>query len=315
MKKFIIYHFLLVLKGIGIGAANVIPGVSGGTIALLTGVFEKLIHSLKSLDFKALKLLFTGRFTEFEKHLNLFFLVAVFSGLGIGVVTLARLLDYSFKNYEIYTWSFFFGLILASIYYVAKTIERWNMGTILFLIIGTAIATTLTFMNPAVENANFFYLVLCGIVAVCSMILPGISGSFVLILMGNYKLVMIDAVNNLDFMVMVPIAAGAVLGLFLFSHFLSWLFSKWRNFTMATLTGFIIGSLGILWPWKEKIYKLNEFGNEILSSRGLPIIEGYNHYLPNFFSQQVIIAMLIMLAGFFTIWALERTVPQKDVNL
>ncbi|MDO8896850.1 MAG: DUF368 domain-containing protein, partial [Bacteroidales bacterium] len=185
----------LVLKGIAMGAANVIPGVSGGTIALITGIFERLINAIKSLNLKAIKLIFSGDFKKFAVYTDFWFLVSVFSGVGIAIFSLARLFDFLFTHYPIHIWSYFFGLILASVYFVGKTIGRWTPSVWISFILGAAIALSITFMTPAVENRSFLYLVMSGVVAVSSMILPGLSGSFVLILLGNYQLVAIEAIN------------------------------------------------------------------------------------------------------------------------
>ncbi|MCK4464939.1 MAG: DUF368 domain-containing protein, partial [Bacteroidales bacterium] len=283
MKEYI----ALFLKGIGIGAANVIPGVSGGTIALITGIFEKLIHSIKSFDIKAIKLLFAGKFKEFSKHVNLNFLVAVFLGVILSILTLARILSYLFEHYPVYIWAYFFGLILASVYFVGKTIDKVNIPVAVTFIAGTGIAIFISMLNPATENRDIYYLFICGIVAVCSMILPGLSGSFVLILMGNYKLVFIHAVNNFDLKILVPVVLGAGFGLLAFSHLLSWIFQKFKNETIALLTGFILGSLSILWPWKKEVFLTDEAGNLLLKKNGDMIIQGYEKYFPESFNQEV----------------------------
>ena len=211
-------------KGIGIGSANVIPGVSGGTIALITGIFERLINALKSCNLTAIKLFFTGKFKEFAQHIDLWFLVSVGSGVVVAILSIARLFEFLFAEYPIYLWSFFFGMILVSIYYVGITIEKFNWKVVLSFIIGTAIALLIAFGTPANENSNIFYLIICGAVATCSMILPGLSGSFVLVLMGNYQLIMIDAVNDLNLKILLPVVLGGLVGLLAFSHLLSWIF-------------------------------------------------------------------------------------------
>ncbi|MFC2107524.1 DUF368 domain-containing protein, partial [Bacteroidota bacterium] len=198
------YVFLL-LKGMAMGAANVIPGVSGGTIALITEIFERLINAIKSFNLHAIKLLFTGKIKDFIAYTDLYFLIAVFSGVVIAIVTLARLFDYLFENYPVYIWAYFFGLVLASVYYVGKRIDKITLAVVITFIIGTALAIMISIMNPATENQNFFYLLICGVVAICSMILPGLSGSFVLFIMGNYKLVAIDAINERNFEILLPV--------------------------------------------------------------------------------------------------------------
>ncbi len=298
MKEF----FYLILKGAGMGAANVIPGVSGGTIALITGIFEKLIDSIKSFNLKAFKLLFTGKFKEFADHINLYFLIAVFIGIGASILSLARLLDYLFINYPILIWAFFFGLILSSVYFVGKTITKWSFNVILIFLIGTGGAFAISLLNPATENAAAWYLFICGIVAACSMILPGLSGSFVLILLGNYKLVMIDAIKNLDVKTLIPVVIGAGFGLIAFSHLLSWVFKKFKDQTIAILTGFIFGSLGILWPWKNEITQ---------AFNGKVKVIGYDRYLPSELNGDVMFAVALIVLGIVSIWLLEKFAETK----
>lgn len=299
------YYARLFFKGFGVGAANVIPGVSGGTIALLTGIFEELINSLKSIDFHAIRLLMTGKFREFSEKVNFFFLIAVFGGVVVSIFTLARLLEFLFLNYPVFIWAYFFGLILASVYFVGKTIGKWTIPVVLFFLAGTLFAAGITYLNPATQNDNFFYLILCGVVAVCSMILPGLSGSFVLILMGNYELVAIDAINHLRLEILLPMFIGIVAGLIIFSHFLSWLIKKFRDQTLAALVGFIMGSLVILWPWKHEIYRIDELGNPLISKSGELIVQTYERFIPHAFDKEVVIAIILMLAGIFTIWTIE----------
>ncbi len=305
-------YFVFMLKGIGMGTANVIPGVSGGTIALITGIFERLINSIKSFDFKTLRLLFKGQFREFAKHTDLYFLASVGVGILIAIFSLARLLEYLFKYHSIYIWSYFFGLILASVYFIGITIKNWNTYVIISFLIGTAIAVSLSFLSPAEGNENFFYLILCGVVGVCSMILPGLSGSFVLILMGNYQLIFIEAVNQLRIDILFPAAIGIVVGLIGFSHFLSWIFRRFRYQTIALLTGFILGSLIIIWPWKDKIFVTDTFG-EVVIKKGMPVVARYKLVLPDSFSGEVMLAVVFIVLGILSIWLIEWTAKKKSV--
>ncbi|MFW5767783.1 MAG: DUF368 domain-containing protein, partial [Bacteroidota bacterium] len=180
------------LKGMAMGAANVIPGVSGGTIALITGIFERLINAIKSFNLQALKLVLKGDFKGFARHVDFFFLAFVLFGIALAILTIAKLFDYLFEHYPIHIWAFFFGLVMASVYFVARRIEKWNWAVVLNFIIGTAAAISISLLTPAAGNSAVWYVMICGMVAACSMILPGLSGSFVLILMGNYQLIMID---------------------------------------------------------------------------------------------------------------------------
>jgi putative membrane protein len=301
----------LIFKGIAMGAANVIPGVSGGTIALITGIFERLINAIKSLNFKAVSMLLKGRFNDFARHTDLLFLIYVFAGVGIAIFTLARLFEFLFEAYPVYIWSYFFGLILASVYFVGRSIERWNTAAWISFLAGAALAIAITFLSPATENRNFFYLILCGVVAVSSMILPGLSGSFVLILMGNYQLVAIEAINNLDLTILAPVLIGMVGGLIAFSHFLSWLLKSYKNQTIAVLTGFIFGSLGIIWPWKKAVYMLAE-GGEPMVKEGKMIVERYIMTLPESWGLEQLIAIALILAGIASIWLIELTAKKQS---
>ena len=290
-------YFIIMLKGMAMGIANVIPGVSGGTIALITGIFERLINAIKSFDLKAVKLLFKGKIKEFFDYTDLGFLIAVFLGVGIAIILVAKVFEFLFEQYPVYIWSFFFGLILASIFFVGKTVGKWRVSVIITFILGTALALLFTFLTPATENDSFLYLVLCGVVAICSMILPGLSGSFVLILLGNYQLVAIEAINNFRIDVLIPVGIGAVGGLIAFSHILSWLFKKFKDQTIGALTGFILGSLGIIWPWKDAIEET--FGEKVK-------VVGYDFFLPQI-NMEFFIAVGIMAVGIISIWLMERT--------
>lgn len=303
------------------GAANVIPGVSGGTVALITGIFEELIDSIKSFDLTALRLLLKGRFKEFALHVNLSFLVSVFLGIALSILSLAKVLDYLFVNYPVFIWAYFFGLILGSIYFVGKTIQKWKASVILSFIVGTAVALSISFLSPATENEAFIYLVICGVVAICSMILPGLSGSFVLILLGNYHLVVIKAVNDMRIDILAPVLIGAAVGLVLFSHLLSFIYKKFKNETISTLTGFILGSLLILWPWKNSfdaagnIISINKFG-AFTDSSGQIISEVkvyfYKQILPAEVNTVVIIAIALMILGYISIWLMEKFAGQQE---
>jgi putative membrane protein len=294
-------YFSLFIKGMAMGAANVIPGVSGGTIALITGIFERLINAIKSFDITAIKLLFSGKFKELIEHTDLYFLIALFAGIGASIISVAKLFAYLFEFYPIYIWSFFFGLILASVIFVGKTIEKWRFSVILSFLIGAITAISITLLTPATENDSFFYLLICGVVAICSMILPGLSGSFVLILMGNYQLVMIDAVNDLRIDILLPVILGAGGGLLGFSYILSWVFRKFKDQTISTLTGFILGSLGIIWPWKNAI--IEHFGAK-------EKVMGYSYYLPEL-NTQLFIALSLIILGFISIYLLEKTAAKN----
>ena len=306
-------YIILFVKGVAMGTANIIPGVSGGTIALIAGIFERLIEALKSLNGKALKLLLKGNWKGFAAHTDIVFLLIVFAGVGFAIISLARLFEILFRDYPVYIWAYFFGLVLASVYFVGKTIEHWSLSVWISFITGTVFALGITYLNPAAQNDNFFYLIICGVVAVCSMILPGLSGSFVLILLGNYQLVAIDAINNFDLGILFPVLIGAVGGLVAFSHFLSWLLKSYKAQTISLLTGFILGSLGVIWPWKIPVYMTNELGETLLKS-GKPIIESYRQVLPESLDSSVVFAIFLMIAGVVSIWVIETMAKSKTTQ-
>jgi putative membrane protein len=307
MKEYLGY----ILKGLGVGIANIIPGVSGGTIALITGIFVRLINAIKSFGIGALKLLLQGKWKAFAEKTDLYFLVAVFAGVFLAIILLAKIFGFLFENYPVYIWAYFFGLVFASIYFVGKRVDKWTVSVVISLIIGTGIAVVISLFNPATENDGFIYLMLCGVVAVCSMILPGLSGSFVLILMGNYQLVAIDAINNRDLDILFPVAIGAVVGLVAFSHLLSWVFKHYKDQTIALLTGFILGSLNVLWPWKKEEFLVDGSGEYILKG-GEPIVAKYVSVLPEAFDKEVWIALLLVIMGVFSIVALELTALKEE---
>ena len=252
------------LKGFAMGAANVVPGVSGGTIALITGIYERLIDALKSFDAEALKLGLGFKIGALWKKVDGLFLTALMLGVGVSIITLAQVLEYEFKNHPKLIWSVFFGLIAASTPSVGKAVKRWSADVLTVFFIGAAIAVSMAFLTPASENKDFVYLMLCGVAAMCSMIIPGLSGSFVLLLMGNYRLVLssVNALTSGDltvvFSVILPVGIGALVGLLVLSRFLSWLFREHHDRAIGTITGFVAGSLVIIWPWKDKVLETIE---------------------------------------------------------
>lgn len=241
---------LLVLKGCAMGAADVVPGVSGGTIAFIAGIYEELVDSIKSINLHALKLLFTLKLKAFWQQINGSFLFSILLGIGISIFSLAKLMTWLLEHYPIQIWSFFFGLIIASTVLVAKEIQRWHAGTVIALIIGAAVAYVITILSPSETPNAWWFIILSGAIAICAMILPGISGAFILLLMGKYAYIL-GAVSALQFGILLLFAFGAVTGIVSFSHLLSWLLKKHHTATVATLTGFMVGSLNKVWPWKE----------------------------------------------------------------
>ena len=290
----------LVLRGVAIGAANVIPGVSGGTIALISGIYTELINTIKSLGWNALKLLFKGQFGKCFNEVNGPFICSVGIGVLGSVFTLAKVLEHLLLNHLTLTMAFFFGLILASIFLVATRIPKWNIISILAIIAGICIAAAILLIKPLGENPHPAYIFLCGIVAICSMILPGISGSFILILMGNYALILSAASNvrdlNTSLPILLPFIGGCAVGLLVFSRTLSFILEKFKSATLGLLTGFIIGSLAVIWPWKEEIK--TTFGDTEKAT-------GYKWQLP-VPDNMLLLALLLMLAGGGLVLILEK---------
>lgn len=243
---------MLVLKGCAMGAADVVPGVSGGTIAFITGIYEELINSIKSIDLQALKLLLTFKLAEFWKKINGTFLLSVVGGIAISIFSLAKLMTWLLVNHPIYIWSFFFGLIIISSVLVAKEIKKWDIFTLISLLAGAAAAYTITVMSPASTPNTWWFIILSGAIAICAMILPGISGAFILLLLGKYTYIL-TAVSNLDVGTILLFVVGAVAGIISFSHLLSWLLKNYHTLTVALLTGFMVGSLNKVWPWKHTL--------------------------------------------------------------
>ncbi len=245
MKKYL----LLVLKGIGMGAADVVPGVSGGTIAFITGIYEELVGSIKSINGSAIKELLKGNFTAFWKMINGSFLISVFAGVLISVLSLARLMQYLLHNHPVQIWSFFMGLIAYSAIYVLKDVKKWRVSSFLTLLFGIGAAAFISLVSPASTTEAYWFIFLSGMIGICAMILPGISGSFILLLLGKYQFIM-QAISDLNIPVLIVFAAGALIGIISFSHFLSWLLKKYYSQTICLLSGFMVGSLIKVWPWK-----------------------------------------------------------------
>lgn len=316
----------LVIKGIGMGAANKVPGVSGGVVAFVAGFYEEFIYSLRKVNTKAFKLLINGRFKSFYRYINGKFLGLLFFGMVVSYFSVSKILDYFLKHYELYVWSLFFGMIVGSIYYINKDFNQWQFRTRIALAIGIAMGLGISFLNPATENDNLFFVFFCGIISVSGMTLPGFSGSFILILMGNYVLLLVDSVNalfdtfteivsfNFDFIhnkdrlrllkVLVVFTLGSLAGLVTFSHILSYILKHYKNITLATIIGFIVGSLGVVWPWKKTIFKTDAEGHLLMDMNGSPIIQNYQRYIPEL-NTETLYALLYAILGIGVVLALE----------
>ncbi|WP_323788087.1 DUF368 domain-containing protein [Psychroserpens sp.] len=317
-------RLFLVIKGLGMGAANKVPGVSGGVVAFVAGFYEEFIFSLQRVNKTAFKLLFNGRFKSFYQYINGRFLALLFSGMIISYFSVSKILDYFLQNYELYVWSLFFGMIIGSIYYINKDFKDWNYKSLTALTIGIILGVGISFLDPATENDNLIFVFFCGIISVSGMTLPGFSGSFILILLGNYVLLLVDSVNALfdtfseiitgDFSflqneirvrllkVLIVFTLGSAAGLVTFSHVLSYVLKHYKSITTASIIGFIIGSLGVVWPWKKTIFKAQDDGGFLLDSRGEKIIANYERFLPELHSETyfafgyIVLGILVVLA-------------------
>ncbi|WAC01901.1 DUF368 domain-containing protein [Lacinutrix neustonica] len=318
--------FFLVLKGLGMGAANKVPGVYGGVVAFVAGFYEEFIYSLKRCNLIALRLLLAGRFTSFFHYVNGRFLSLLFFGMLVSYFSVSQILDFAIKHYELYVWSVFFGMIVGSIYYISKDFEDWKLTTYLALLIGAAIGIGISFLDPATENDNLWFVFFCGIISVSGMTLPGFSGSFILILLGNYVLLLVDSVNalydtfyellggnfsftqNVERLRMLKVLAvftlGSVFGLVTFSHALSYILKHYKSVTTASIIGFIVGSLGVVWPWKETIYKKDAQGTFLFDYGGTYIVENYKRFIPEL-NTETCIAIAFVIFGIAIVLGLE----------
>lgn len=298
-------YLIISLKGMAMGAADVVPGVSGGTIAFISGIYDELIDTINAFNFKALKILKKNGFIAAFNYVNGSFLLSLLLGIAISVISLARLFKWLLEVHPILIWSFFFGLVLASIYFVGKQIKKWHLMTFVYLLLGSAIAYYITIM-PAMESHNQdWFLILAGALAICAMILPGISGAFILLLLGVYKPAL-EAIHNFDIKKIALLGFGAIVGLLSFARILKWLFKNYKDQTIALLTGFIIGSLNKIWPWKETIsWYTNSKGIKLpLTQKSISPFQVENNHL--------FLAVLLAVIGFSFILLLEKIGQQKN---
>lgn len=289
------------------GAADVVPGVSGGTIAFITGIYQELINTISGVDLSLFKTWKDEGFKAMWKQFNGSFIIALLTGILISVFTLMRLTNYLLEEHPVMIWSFFFGLILASVWFVAKQIPKWNFKIVLALIAGAVFAYYIVSLPPSHAVTSSWYLFMSGALAICAMILPGISGAFILVLLGAYKTVT-EAAEDFDFKTLGIVALGAIVGLLSFSHLLKWLFKNYSNITLAVLTGFIAGSLNKIWPWK-KVLETAQYGDKSVVLREISVLpwnfEGTSHLFS---------AVILMLTGFLLILILERVANQKPLK-
>ena len=318
-KKTYYEDLLLVIKGIAMGAANKIPGVSGGVVALVGGFYETLIFSFQRFNIIALKLLFNKRFRSFWIYINGRFLSLIFSGVVISYFSVSLLLDYLLNYYETLVLGSFFGMILASSYLIFTKVKIWRKSTKIFLLLGFGLGLILSYTRPITENDQLYFVFFCGIISVSGMAIPGLSGSFLLLILGNYNLLLVDAVNGLFLVlsngfflnfdsfsepviqrlliIMGVFTIGSLSGLIIFSNLLKWILNKFPNQTLATIIGFINGTLVLVYPWRTKSFLYNNDGNMIINAVGNPIFSNYNYYLPDFKNFETYGVLLSIILG------------------
>lgn len=318
----------LVLKGLAMGAANKVPGVSGGIVAFVAGFYEEFIYSLQKLNAKAFRLFINGRFKSFFTYINGRFLGLLILGAVISYFSVSLILDYLIDHFELYVWAGFFGMIIGSIYFIGKDFRLKSFRNIVLIALGILCGVGISLLEPAAENDNLWFVFFCGIIGVSGMTLPGLSGSFILILLGNYVLLLVDSVNalyntfvnvfTLDFsftndperlqllQVLAVFTGGSLVGLVTLSHLLGYVLKHFKNITYALIIGFITGSLGVVWPWKEKIFIKNSSGNLLLDQNNDPILSNYERYWPNLANASTWWAIFFIFVGILIVIGLER---------
>tara|TARA_R110002049_G_scaffold121493_1_gene276240 strand:- start:9754 stop:10722 length:969 start_codon:yes stop_codon:yes gene_type:complete len=320
MQRRFIDYLVITFKGIAMGAADVVPGVSGGTIAFISGIYEELLESIDKVNLSVFKVWKKEGFKTAWNSINGNFLLALFSGITISILSLAKLIKWLLHHEPILLWSFFFGLVLASILYIAKQIKGWSIKVIIAIIITSALSYYITLAEPFASPDSPFYLLFCGFIAIIAMILPGVSGAFILLILGAYQTA-IDTINNLRdgvingdmelfkdaFFKFILLAVGAIVGLKVFSKALNWMFKHQKNITLAILTGFMIGSLNKIWPWKEVLKTRVNSEGEVVTLLDRSI-------LPTSYTgdSEIVMAIVFIVIGFGAILLLETLGKQKD---
>ncbi|PQJ77879.1 DUF368 domain-containing protein [Polaribacter porphyrae] len=322
-----IQKLTLFLKGLAMGAANKVPGVSGGTVSYVLGFYEEMIYSFQKINLKALKLLISKGFKPFIEYINAGFLLLVIGGSMFSYFSVSLILDFFLKHYELYVWSWFFGMIIGSIYYIGKDFGKWTRINFFFLIIGVSLGLGISFLSPAKENDNLWFVFLCGIIGVSGMTLPGLSGSFILILLGNYVLLLVDSVNvlfnvitnlltgNFDVLsdpikirylkVITVFTAGSAFGLVSISHLLGYVLKHYNKLVNAIIIGFITGSLGIVWPWKKTVFSTTNKGEILLDKEGNKVVENYQRFVPDILDSETLLAVFFIFLGIALILCID----------
>lgn len=310
MNRSLFDYLIITFKGLAMGAADVVPGVSGGTIAFISGIYEELITSINNVNLDLFKTLRKDGIKAAWKQLNGNFLLALMIGIGISILSLAKVIKSLLNTEPILLWAFFFGLVIASILFIGKQIESWNWKTILGFTLGAIVAYYITTLPGGEESvSSSWFIFLAGALAICAMILPGISGAFILVLLGAYEPVL-SAINNKDIKMIAIFAVGALIGLLSFSKILKWLFSNYKNLTLAILTGFILGSLNKIWPWKEILgTRIDSHGEEV-NVYGKSILPNTFETLTNL-DPKLLFAIVLMVVGFLTIFMMEKFATRK----
>jgi uncharacterized membrane protein len=327
-SRSLIDKFFLFIKGLGMGAANKVPGVSGGIVAFVAGFYSEFIYSLTKINFKALILLFNGRFRSLFTYVNGGFMLYIISGMVFSYFSVSLVIDHFLSTAPLLVWSLFFGMILGSIYYIGKDFKQWDRTSMGFALMGLLLGIIISSLDPAQQNDNLLFVFFCGFIGVSGMTLPGLSGSFILILMGNYVLLMVESVNallnaiialfswdlaffevpeNLNYLKIIAVfTLGSIVGLVSLSHLINYVLKHYQKITTATIIGFISGSLGVVWPWKKLQYMKDELGQFILDTDGNKIVYNYNRFLPDLSTKDNLYAMGFILIGVLVLIALEH---------
>ena len=333
-KRTSIEAFFLILKGIAMGAANKVPGVSGGIVALVGGFYEELIFSFQRLNLNAFRLLITGRFRSFWNYVNGAFLTTLFGGVIISYFSVSLLLDYALNKNESIVMGAFLGMILASLVLVIKQVDHWERSTISILILGLVLGLSLSFARPISENDQLYFVFFCGIISVSGMTIPGLSGSFLLLILGNYNLLLVDAVNALFkvlynllignfelfndpilqrlLIIMAVFGLGSILGLILFSNMIKWVLKAYPKYTLAAIIGFITGTLRLVWPWKLKVFNYDDQGQIITNSVGNPKVINYRYDFPDFSNLETYAVIIALIFGATLLFAIDNYDKKKN---
>jgi len=302
-NRSILQYIFITLKGMAMGIAELVPGVSGGTIAFVAGIYEEFIGSINNVNLDTFQTLRKEGFKAFWSKLNGNFLLALLVGMFISILSFSKLISWLLENHPIPVWSFFFGIVFASVIFVAKAIKKWNFLSVFLFLLGTVIAYYITTLPPSANTDSLPFLFLSGAIAICAMVLPGISGSFILVLLGSYKTIL-DAVNEKDIKIVATVALGTIFGILSFARLLKWMFANYRDVTLAVLTGFILGSLNKIWPWKKVLEVLQIGKKEIIIDKNISpfAFEGDN---------QLLFAILLAVIGFSLIFILEKVASKE----